>query len=92
MKVVPLESTTLSVPELVELAKGEAIILTRDGQPLVSVQDVSGTDWESASLARNTRFIALTERSRRSLREDGGISLDELRRELDLDEGPESTR
>ena len=33
MKVVPLEGMTLTIPELVEMAKGEAIILTRDGQP-----------------------------------------------------------
>ena len=56
MKVVPLEGTRMTVPELVALAKGEAVILTLDGQPLVAVRDVSGSDWESASLASNPRF------------------------------------
>ena len=89
MKVVPLEGTTMTVPELVELARGEAVILTRDGLPLVAVRDVSGSDWESAALAQNPRFAALIEQSRRSYRDRGGISLEELRRELGLDANPD---
>jgi hypothetical protein len=85
LKVVPLEGTTLTVPELVELAKGEAVILTRDGQPLVSVRDVSGSDWESASLATNPRFRALIEQSRRSYQDRGGIGIEQLRQELGLE-------
>jgi hypothetical protein len=85
MKVVALEGTTMTVPELVELARGEAVILTRGGEPLISVRELSGSDWESASLAHNPRFAALIEQSRRSYREKGGIGIDELRRELDLE-------
>jgi hypothetical protein len=44
MKVVPLEGATITVSELVEQAKGEAVILTLGGQPMVSVRDVSGSD------------------------------------------------
>ena len=86
MKVVPLEGTTMTLPELVELARGEAIILSRNGQPLVSVRDVSGSDWESVALARDPRFVAIIEQSRRSYREQGGIGIEELRRELNLEE------
>jgi hypothetical protein len=85
MKVVALEGTTLTVPELVEMAKGEAVILTRDGQPLVAIRDVSGSDWESTALAHNPQFQAIIERSRRSYRDRGGIGLEKLRHELDLE-------
>ena len=85
MKVVPLEGTTMTVPELVELARGEAVILTRGGEPLISVRELSGSDWESASLANSPRFAAIIEQSRRSYREKGGIGIEQLRRELDLD-------
>jgi len=68
----------------VELAKVEAVILTLGGQPLVSVRDLSGSDWESASLASNPRFRALIEQSRRSYQDKGGIGFEELRRELGL--------
>ncbi len=90
MKVVPLEGTTLTVSELVELARDEAVILTRDGQPLVAVKDVSGSDWESTSLANNAQFKALIDRSRRSYESGGGIGLDEVRREPGLESGADS--
>ena len=90
MKVVPLEESRMTVPELVELAKCEAIILTRDGQPLVTVRDVSGCDWESASLANSPRFMALIEQSRRSHQDGGGIDVEQLRQELGLDVNPNS--
>ena len=88
MKVLPLEETTLTVPDLAELVKEGPVILTRNGQPCVTVKDVSGSDWESISLASNPRFMALIEESRRSYREKGGIRLDDLRRELGLDDEP----
>lgn len=91
MKVVPLEGTTLTVPELVELARDEPVILTRDGRPLVAVRDVSDPDRDSASLAQNPRFRAIIERSRQSYHEHGGIGLDQLRRELGLEADAAST-
>ena len=84
MKVVPVEESTLTVPELTEMVKDGPVILTRNGQPLLSVKDVSGSDWESVSLASNPRFMALIEESRRSHREKGGIGLDEIRQELGI--------
>ncbi len=84
MKVVPLERTTLTVPELADLVKEGPVILTRDGEPLVAVRDVSGSDWESVSLASDPRFTALIEESRRSYRDAGGIRMEDLRRELGL--------
>jgi hypothetical protein len=87
MKVVPLEGTTMTVCELVELARGEAVILTRNGEPFISVRELSGADWESAMLAQNPRFAAIIEQSRRSYREKGGIGIEQLRRELDLELG-----
>jgi hypothetical protein len=88
MKVVPLEQTTLTMTDLAELVKEGPVILTRDGQPLLAVKDVSGSDWESVSLASNPRFIPLIEESRRSYREEGGVSLDDVRRELDSNKAP----
>ena len=91
MKVVALEETSMTVSELIELAKGGAVILTRDGQPLASVRDLSGSDWESASLSHNPQFMALIERSRQSYRDQGGIAIEQIRRELGLESnGPDT--
>src|SRR5262245_40995161 len=87
MKLVALEQSDLTVPQLAELARKGPIILTRRGKPLAAVKDLSGSDWEAVSLANNPRFLALIEKSRRSYKEQGGISLKELRAELGL-KGP----
>ena len=84
MKTVAVEDTTLTADELARRAEREPVILTRNGRPLVAVKDLSGSDWESVSLANNPKFIALIEASRRSYREKGGIPLDQVRKELGL--------
>jgi hypothetical protein len=84
VKVVPVEQTTLTLLDVAELAKSGTVILTRNGKPLVAIKDLSGSDWESLSLANDRRFLAIVEESRRAYREEGGIGLDELRSELGL--------
>ncbi len=84
MNRIELEKTTLTVPDLAELAKQGPVILMRNGKPLAAVKDLSGSDWEAVSLANNPRFLALIEESRRSYREQGGIGIEEIRRELGL--------
>jgi hypothetical protein len=87
MKVIPVEGMTMTIPELVRLVEEEDIIITRNGQPLVSVRDVHGSDWEAASLAHSPRFAAIIQRSRDSYRDSRGVSLAELRQELGLEDG-----
>jgi hypothetical protein len=84
MKMFAVEETTLTPKELAALARKEMVVLTRKGNPLVAVKSLSGADWESISLASNPKFIALIEASRKSYRERGGISLDEVRSQLGL--------
>jgi hypothetical protein len=92
MRVIPVEKTDLTLPDVAELAKRGTIILTRNGKPLAAVNDLSGSDWESVSLANNPRFRALIDASRRSFREQGGISLEELRKELGLKARPRPSK
>ena len=87
MKVIRLETTDLTSRDVVELAKRGTVILTRDGEPVAAVKDLSGCDWEAVALGNNPRFRALIDESRRSHRKQGGISLEEVRRELGL-KGP----
>jgi hypothetical protein len=84
MKTIAVEDTTLTAGELAVLAQKEVVVLTRNGDPFVAVKNLSGSDWESVSLASNPRFIELIEASRRSYREQGGIGLDAIRREFAL--------
>jgi hypothetical protein len=84
MKLIELEKSKLTINELAKLAKDGPVILTRKGQPLAAVKDLSHSDWEAISLANNSRFQKLIEASRRSFQEKGGISLNDLREELGL--------
>ena len=88
MKLIAVEDTTLTLPDVAQMAKEGPIILTRNWKPLASVKDVFGSDWESVSLANNPRFVAIIEESRRSYREHGGIPLADLREELGLRKKP----
>src|SRR5262245_39882122 len=54
-------------------------------------RDSSDPERESAALASNPRFAALIEASRRSYREEGGIGIDDVRRELGLEAPPRQT-
>jgi hypothetical protein len=92
MKVVPVEKTDLTLPELAEMAKAGPVILTRKGEPLAAIKDLSGSDWESVSLANNPQFLALIEESRRSYREEGSIGIDALRKELGLRPKPRGAK
>ena len=92
MKVIALEKADLTLPEVAELAKEGAVILTRNGKPLAAVRDLSGSDWEAVSLANNPQFLALIEESRRSYREQGSVELDDVCRELGLKTSPHSRR
>jgi hypothetical protein len=82
MNVVPIENANL--PEVTKLARSGTVILTQNGKPLAAVKDLSNSDWESVSLANNPRFRELIEASRQSIREQGGIPLEDLRKELGL--------
>jgi len=42
---------------------------------VVAVRDLSGSDWESVSLASNPKFMALIEESRRSYRDSGSVQV-----------------
>jgi hypothetical protein len=79
-----VEQSGLTLPDLAELVRTGTVILTRKGKPLAAVKDLSNSDWECVSLANNPRFLELIEDSRRSYREAGGVTLDEVRKELGL--------
>jgi len=66
------------------LAQAGTVIFTRRGKPVAALRNLSGSDWESVSLANNPQFQALIDESRRSYHAQGGLSLDKVRAELGL--------
>jgi hypothetical protein len=84
MNRVEVDETDLSAKDLAKLARTGTVVLTRKGKALAAVNALNGSDWESVALANNPKFQAIIEESRRSYREEGGVSLDQVCAELGL--------
>lgn len=72
---------------LAEFARGideEPLVVPKGGKPVVVLMPLTNTDLETVSLSSNPRFLAFIERSRSRLDEDGGVTPEELRRQLGL--------
>lgn len=82
MKSIAIEKTKLNAADLASLAQAEPLVLTKRGQPVCAIIEIDDLDLEAWSLGSNPEFLALLEQSRKRLREEGGIPLDEVRRRL----------
>ena len=90
MKLMELEKATGSLVRYARGARKEPIILTTHGKPVVALLFIGNVDWETVSLSTNPDFLEIIEESRKSLREKGGISEEEMHRRLGLK--PKRTR
>lgn len=68
-----------------QVAEGP-LILVDQGQPRFAVIALDNVDGETVALSLNPQFMALIERSRARHRAEGGISSEEMRRRLELEE------
>lgn len=84
MKKLELSKATGSLAEYARELKQDAVVLTVDDKPVAALVPLDGADWEAISLGTNPKFLKIIEQSRESLREEGGISSDELRQRLGL--------
>jgi len=83
MRQIDIENNNFSLRQLVELASSEPVVLMENGVPRVALVGVDEDTIESFALSNNPDFLAIIERSRESYRRNGGIPLEELRRELE---------
>jgi len=85
MKRVPLSEVKDDLSRYVDLASREEIVVTRHGRPaavLIGFED--DEDWFEYQLEHDPRFIARMESARRNLEGGRGISLEDVRAQLDL--------
>lgn len=91
MKRVPLSEVKDDLSRYVQLAAREEIVVTRHGRPaavLIGFED--DDDWFDYQLEHDPRFIARMEAARRSLEAGRGISIEQVREQLDLAANPRS--
>jgi prevent-host-death family protein len=89
MKRVPLSEVKDDLSRYVQLAAREEIVVTRHGRPaavLIGFED--DDDWFDYQLEHDPRFIARMDAARRNLEAGRGISIEQVRAQLDLAANP----
>jgi len=84
MKILEQSEATAPLADYAKDPDQEPLILHVGGQPVAALMAIENADGETISLSNNPMFLAILERSRKRLREEGGISSDEMRRGLGL--------
>lgn len=72
MKKLELTQSTGSLADYAN-DMDEALVLSRDGQPVAVLMPLENLDMETVNLSLNPEFIAILEESRASLKREGGI-------------------
>lgn len=81
MKSLKAAQVTGSLSDYARDGLPEPVVVTKRGKPVLAVMPLtSNDDRESVSLATNAKFMEIIERSRASARNEGTLSLEEVRR------------
>lgn len=84
MKTLDLAKATGSMSEYVRQAREEPLVLTRRGKAVAAVVPLADGDLESLAVGAHPDFLAIIERSRARYKEEGGLSLEEIRRKYEV--------
>lgn len=79
MKTLELAEATGSLADMVQEARYEPLVLTRNGRAVAALVSLGNEDLEGRAVGADPDFIAIIERSRRRHATEGGISLEEIR-------------
>ena len=86
MKVIDINGATASLSEYARQSDREAVVVTDGGRPVLALMPLDeNMDLETVSLSLNQKFIEIIKRSRARQEAEGGIPIDEVRRQLGLD-------
>jgi antitoxin (DNA-binding transcriptional repressor) of toxin-antitoxin stability system len=86
MKTIDIHDATAPLSEYAALITTEPVIITIQGKPYAALVDIENVDFETLSLSLNPEFIEIIQHSRRRQEQEGGISSEEIRRRMELDE------
>jgi prevent-host-death family protein len=80
MKTVALNEVKAELSKYLRLAAKEEVVITRHGKPAGRLIGFESEDnWLDYGLEHDPRFLARIQRARRSLRENKGVRLEDLK-------------
>ena len=82
IREIDVADATETLSDYAKKGLKEALVVTRRGKPLLALTPINDDEWESLALANSPGFLAIIERSRRSLKP--GLSTQDMRRRLSL--------
>ena len=83
MQTINLEECDVAVQKFVEaLEKTEAVVLFKNGKPRYIFGGIDDFEWEVISLSRNQAFMDYLEQARQRAKQEGTISIEEVRKRL----------
>lgn len=85
MKFVEMTEATDTLAEYARKARTEPLIITVNGKPVAALVAIEDADMETVSLCTDPKFLGIIERSRVRQQAEGGLSPQEIRSRLELD-------
>ncbi len=82
MKILPIESTKLSLNEIIKMVKEGPILFTMRGEVRYAFIPVDEPDIEAFSLGSNPEFIAYLKSCRERAKKEGYTSIKDIRKKL----------
>ena len=79
MQTIALKDATEPLAEYVKRMEGEPVTIVQKGVLLAVLVPAGNDDYESVQMSTNPQFIELLEQSRKSIKEGGGFSTEEMR-------------
>lgn len=83
MKIVEKQDATRTLADYASEIQDGPVVVTDAGQPVAALIPIENADLETVSLSTNRQFLDLIERSRSRVRDEGGVSTEEMRGRFD---------
>ena len=84
MKTIDISKASRPLSDYARDQNAQPLVITRKGKPLLALVSVEGLDLETIRVGSDPKFKRIVEKSRESVRKEGTISEDEMRRRLGI--------